>query len=356
MKRQLLLSLCAFVLGSFINISAENDIILLDLSKPTVPAVIEYVEDGSWAGTFDDENYPYLVFSPFKFAHLNGGDSWGGTYWDSFTLSKNGSTARPGGYLDQWGCMAGGGIRTTEDGNLLVGRENRILTDPEIPYLVAYWSSFMEFPGNHNLSLAFDDEYLYEPVGFYIANHPQAYYYNIDGGIKEDGDYFKLIIGGVDAEGNDMEAKVEHYLAWMEDGKLVQPQNWEWVDLSPLGAVKELYFTMESTDNSSWGINTPTYFCMDKLQVRRTIDTAINVIELKSATKVYPTVFEDYLTVESETEIRQIQLCDLAGKVLYTANISDRRHTVSTETLRKGVYLLKLNDGRSFNVHKIIKK
>ena len=48
--------------------------------------------------------------------------------------------------------------------------------------------------------------------------------------------------------------------------------DWEKVDLSALGEVGGIYFTMTSTDTDPmWGINTAAYFCMDKLQVNKEV-------------------------------------------------------------------------------------
>ncbi|MCI6491676.1 MAG: DUF4465 domain-containing protein, partial [Prevotella sp.] len=39
--------------------------------------------------------------------------------------------------------------------------------------------------------------------------------------------------------------------------------HWDWVDLSSLGTVKTLTMSMSGSDMGTWGLNTPTYFCMD---------------------------------------------------------------------------------------------
>lgn len=43
--------------------------------------------------------------------------------------------------------------------------------------------------------------------------------------------------------------------------------DWTWVDLSTLGLVDELQFTLSSSDNGAFGMNTPAYFAMDNLTV-----------------------------------------------------------------------------------------
>lgn len=53
------------------------------------------------------------------------------------------------------------------------------------------------------------------------------------------------------------------YLA--HNGQFVD--DWETVDLSGLGEVEQIYFTMRSTDSGDWGMNTPAYFAIGSMQV-----------------------------------------------------------------------------------------
>ena len=41
--------------------------------------------------------------------------------------------------------------------------------------------------------------------------------------------------------------------------------DWTWVDLSGLGTVDRIEFTLSSSDVGSFGMNTPAYFAMDCL-------------------------------------------------------------------------------------------
>ena len=42
---------------------------------------------------------------------------------------------------------------------------------------------------------------------------------------------------------------------------------WKKVDLSELGYVTSIGFSVSSTDTGDWGMNTPAYFCIDQLKV-----------------------------------------------------------------------------------------
>jgi hypothetical protein len=61
---------------------------------------------------------------------------------------------------------------------------------------------------------------------------------------------------------------VEVYLAdfrgGLETGSILD--SWLTVDLSPLGTdVAQIGFALESTDNGTWGMNTPAYLAVDDL-------------------------------------------------------------------------------------------
>ena len=76
---------------------------------------------------------------------------------------------------------------------------------------------------------------------------------------KED-DWFMLTIGG-SLEGKAVNTTVEFYL-----GKGTNfVTDWTYVDLSKLGKVDELNFSMSGSRTGDWGLNTPTYFCIDNL-------------------------------------------------------------------------------------------
>ena len=279
MKKITLLSLSLLLLTGQL-FAQQSNVKILDLQNPTTPTSFTLNSKNVWTETFNDVSFPYIKFnnSTFKFTHLGAGegDSWGGVYWDGFTYSKNGdntdygASGSSGNWVDnQWGNMAGGGIKTDADGTVLKDENNVVLTDLNVPYLLAYWGyGGYTYPP---LSVFFDD--VYQAEGVYVNMSPWPYFGNIHGDgfarpLNQNGDYFKLFIHGLDENYADNGLKVEYYFALFQNGTLTQSPNWEWINLSALGEVAGIYFSMESTDYSSYGMNTAAYFCMDKLQVR----------------------------------------------------------------------------------------
>jgi hypothetical protein len=87
----------------------------------------------------------------------------------------------------------------------------------------------------------------------------------------EDGtepDWLKLTI-----RGNRNDGTFDTVSFYLSDYRSADPaddyiiETWQWVDLTPLGKVHSLSFSLSSTDNGDWGMNTPSYFCMDNLFV-----------------------------------------------------------------------------------------
>ncbi len=79
-----------------------------------------------------------------------------------------------------------------------------------------------------------------------------------------DGDWFLLTITGKNGSG-DATGIRQVYLADFRDGKQTILGDWQYVDLSCLGMVVSLEFTLSSSDMAPWGMNTPAYFVMDTI-------------------------------------------------------------------------------------------
>ncbi|MDR3194290.1 MAG: DUF4465 domain-containing protein [Tannerella sp.] len=325
--------------------------VTLDLSRPVDPVEITLdAEKGYWTDAFGAAP---LVFEHFTFSHA------GGTgYWSGFIVGSNGdtedygslnSTHTDGWLINQWGNMAGGGIQTGSDGSVIRDGDGKVATGKGIPYLIA--NEFDEF------AITFDGEY--EAAGVYLNNHPWPFYSNLYGdsyarALDREGDYYKVIITGQNAEAEET-GSVEHVFAEYVDGALKQSRDWERVDLSSLGKVSRLSFHLTSTDAGEWGMNTPGYFCLDKLQVKTSGTDGI--ITLPAATAaVYPNPAADRLTV-SGTSIRRVTVSDLGGRTVCRLEAEGQsRLTIPVSHWGKGVYIVRVTDGTSTSSHKIIKR
>ena len=110
-------------------------------------------------------------------------------------------------------------------------------------------------------------------TGCYVTNNLWAYnhmlygeYGLVFGGSNgSDPDYFVLHATGKDSNGNTT-GSLDFYLADYrsdnsDDDYILN--TWEWFDLSSLGEVASISFSLESTIGNGGGMLTPAYFCMD---------------------------------------------------------------------------------------------
>ena len=201
---------------------------------------IEIGEEGHMSvSNEEDDDRTEFVSGSFEFATgcISDWDYW---YWFGYA---NRTDTKYETLDDQWNNIVGGGHN---------GSAN---------YGVAYAAVFN---GPCRVTVLSDEAQVVP--GFYITNSSWAYNSMLTGADAKkfgDGDWFKLTITGYDADGEETGTK-DFYLADLRDASTAYIINdWRYVDLSGLGAVKTIGFALSSTDNGDWGMNTPAYFCFD---------------------------------------------------------------------------------------------
>ena len=89
------------------------------------------------------------------------------------------------------------------------------------------------------------------------------------GATGNDADFFMLTITGLNGAGSSI-GSVDVYLAdfrFADNSQDYILNQWKLVDLSSLGTVSALKFSLSSSDVGSYGIKTPAYFALDNLAV-----------------------------------------------------------------------------------------
>lgn len=144
---------------------------------------------------------------------------------------------------------------------------------------------------------------------------------------------------GIDEQGTET-GTVEYYLADYrsenaDDWKL--NDTWEWVDLSELGQIASIYFTMESSDTGDYGINTPTYFCLDKL----TVSTEPSSVEesVVAQAKVYYDRSNGTVRVES-AQLVEAAVYNMSG-TLVMKQLVEGSGAIDMSAYPAGVYVVR---------------
>lgn len=174
--------------------------------------------------------------------------------WSGFAVSSQTDTTTPG-YFNQYSAFTGGGAG---------GSAN---------YAVGYWSTYddaahINFAGLTNLA----------GKGASITNTTYAALSMRDGDMfakkfggasGNDADWLKLTLSAF-IGGNPTGAFIDFYLADFRFGDNSQDyiiDEWTAVDFSALGMADQIRFSMSSSDNGTFGMNTPSFFAIDNVAV-----------------------------------------------------------------------------------------
>ncbi len=161
----------------------------------------------------------------------------GTCFWNGFSYSNKTDTTTEG-FVNQYSAITGSGV---------AGSANYGVSFPG-----SFGSSRIDFDGATTVS------------GAYFTNTTYAYLSMLNGdGIGkqfEDGDFFTLTVNGFDAT-DSLLGTLNISLA---DGTDIL-NSWLWSDLSSLGAVNALEFSVFGSDVGEFGLNTPAYFAIDNL-------------------------------------------------------------------------------------------
>ena len=96
-------------------------------------------------------------------------------------------------------------------------------------------------------------------------------------------------------------------------------------------------------------------FYFDDFKIKA-ISSNLNILENSLInTKIYPVPSENTINISSLKEIKEIKIYDILGKIILTLNGYDI-NSFSVNSLKPGVYLVKLFSEDSSENHRIIKK
>jgi hypothetical protein len=189
--------------------------------------------------------------------------------------------------------------------------------------------------------------------GFYVTNNTYAYNSMRDGDMFSrkfhNGDWFKLNVQGYSG-GVLKPDSVTIYLAdflFPDTTMNYILKTWQWVNLGSLGNVDSLQFSLSSTDNSTFGMNTPAYFCMDNFTTDETAGAGAlhiaNELPLPVA-KIYPNPAGNVLYAEIlQNSVQLVSITDLSGRIIASWPVTQTRLELNTPDLAPGTYLLQLS-------------
>lgn len=189
--------------------------------------------------------------------------------------------------------------------------------------------------------------------GVYVANTNYAYLSMKWGDAFarkfNDTDYFKLTIYGY-KQGVKTDS-VSTFLA--DSGRILT--TWKWVDLTTLGDVDSVQFTVSSTDVGQFGMNTPGFFAIDNFTTRD-MNTGFKNVYTSFDMNVYPNPTNSRIQIALPATINQaeVSVVDVTGRVFHQQAITNLTE-VNVENLPAGVYFVRVTSEQKQAVSRLIK-
>ncbi len=260
--------------------------------------------------------------------------------WSGWAYSNTSDMTTPG-WSNQYSAITGGGI------------------DPDRGSIYAVGNNY------GSTGMVFNDSSAREVRGFFVTNTTYAvqsmklgdFFAKVFGGSEgTDQDWFRLSVEGFSngiSTGN-VDFDLADY-TYPETEKDYIIETWQWVELSSLGSVDSLAFSLSSSDAGDFGMNTPAYFAIDNLYV---VNEATSVPEINGllSIRVYPNPSGGHFRIETGGfEKAMAAVYDLRGRMVIRTGQIEHGQIFDLTGLPSGSYILEVSDGMEV-VRKIVIK
>ncbi len=303
-----------------ISLHLNSQTVVADFENLTLPTNTFYLNTSGndWQTANAEFRYSYSGF-------------WSGGY--AYTNKKDSSTA---GFSNLYGCKALNGFNNSNY------------------YVTAQPNEFIKLKSPAN-----------GVSGFYITNSTYAYksmksgdqFAKKFGGVSgNDPDFFKLTVRGY-KNGVIKTDSVEFYLADFRNSNNSLDyiiDNWQWVNTSSLNQVDSIIFFLYSSDVGQFGMNTPSFFCLDNFT---TVSSAIGLNEwanTSTSIKLYPNPAHNYIELTTPN-VETLQILAADGRLVKEEVLREGEHRVDVSMLPQGIYNLMLTSQAGRRAARFIK-
>ncbi len=260
--------------------------------------------------------------------------------WSGWAVSSMTDVTTPG-FGNQYSCIAGEGA------------------DNSTAYAVSFVS------GESIVPMPLPDDPATLPFSVEINNSTYAYYSMLDGdnyakkfgGIDgNDPDFFLLTIKGY-VNGSLTNDSIDFYLAdyrFADNSQDYILNEWTTVDLTSLGHVDSLSFTLSSSDIGVFGMNTPAYFCLDNLTLEIIENTNQPLVDVQL--NIFPNPVAEQLSIDWREPIPgHVFIYSNTGQLVRQSPLAYGLQTLDVGSLVAGSYFIKIQTAEGWLSRRILK-
>lgn len=266
-----------------------------------------------------------------------------GNYWASGFAYTNKHDSSNGGYTHLYNCIAYKGYNSSNF--YVTGQNNGII----------------------KLKTATDNVV----NGFYITNTTYAYKSmksgdsfakKFGGASGNDPDWFKVTVKGY-LNGSMKSDSSEFYLAdfrFSNNALDYIVKGWQYMNCSNLGVVDSIQFFMYSSDNSSFGMNTPAFFSIDNFSTSQGV--GIHEFDLVKNVQLFPNPASTHVNLNMTTENSlngSLSIFNTLGVLVKQEKIELQsgvnQHRLDLSGLESGLYFIEISSSTTKQSFKLIK-
>lgn len=311
----------------------------------TNKAVVDFetpslAEESYWNGSDGSGGFTNNeVFFPNTFADYGTYTTWSG--WGYSNVTDN-TTA---GHGNQFGNITASGMDT-------------LLQNNEDQFAIAFTGS-----NKSTVHLPQSATEKASVSGVYVTNSTYAAL------SMEEGDDFAKKFGGASGDDEDWflltatgykdgiaTSPEEFYLAdfrFEDNSKDYIVITWQWFDLSGLGVVDSIDFSLSSSDVGQYGMNTPATFAVDNLVYNKEVVSSVFAGTTTTNSSVYPNPSAGTFYFNAEN-VKSVEVQNLQGATVYQT--SGNIQQLDLTHLASGNYIFRVETENGFEVSKVMKQ
>ena len=130
---------------------------------------------------------------------------------------------------------------------------------------------------------------------------------------------------------------------------------WTYIDLSQLGDADSLVFSLSSSDNGQFGMNTPAYFCVDNIVTLDALSPVASLLSQKLF-DIYPNPTTDFILLNGKFNAEAVcSIYNMVGQLVYNNVITDLDR-INLRHLVGGTYVVVVKDREQVSSQLLIKE
>lgn len=306
--------------------------------------------------TIFSQNVDFEEFNLNTNEYLNGSDGSGGFYSGGFFF--------PNSYNANWDSWSGWSVSTMTD-TQTPGYENQYSAitgsgaEGSQTYAVSYVNGHttMSFPEQGGLSYVHSFKVTNSTYAYLSMKEGDGFAKKFGGADGNDPDFFLLTIKGF-VNGQLVEDSVDFFLAdyrFSDNSMDYIVDGWVEVNTLQLGHVDSLHFILSSSDVSSFGFNTPAYFCID--DVLMSIESGSSEQLAADVVTIFPNPTIRELSIHwKENETAEAYIFSANGQLVQKSPIVFGQQTLDVQALPSGSYFLKIQSEEGWISKRFVKE